>query len=163
MDKPSVDELVGRIDRLDRSLSRQRWVSGGSLLCAVAMLCVAGWLVRSGGGSPGGLATAPSRILAGSFVAVDRNGAPRAVLGLDPSGGPALELRDRGQQTRSRLGFDREGSAALELSDAKGNLHAELAASPEGKAILSFQQERDKPRCMIVDGPNGYSGVIIYR
>jgi hypothetical protein len=161
MDEPMVDMLAERVDRLERSLARYKWIAGVSLFGLAVLFIVTCGISLALIGLINGQRTPLSRVMAGSFVVVDPSGSPRAVLGFDPTGEVALELRDRNLTTRSRLGLDQDRFAGLELSDAKGNPHAQLAVGSDGRSVLYFEKEKNKPRCMISDDPNGLAGFAL--
>jgi hypothetical protein len=89
MDKPKIDALAERIERLERENRRWRWGSGLAL--------IAGLVVMIGGAQR---ANDPKVVEAEGFIVRDKDGKERVRLGLATDGGPALFLRGKDGHNR---------------------------------------------------------------
>ena len=89
MDKPKIDALAERIERLERENRRWRWGSGLAL--------IAGLVVMIGGAQK---ANDPKVVEAEGFIVRDKDGKERVRLGLATNGGPTLFLRGKDGHNR---------------------------------------------------------------
>jgi hypothetical protein len=89
MDKPKIDALAERIERLERENRRWRWGSGLAL--------IAGLVVMIGGAQR---ANDPKVVEAEGFIVRDKDGKERVRLGLATDGDPALFLRGKDGHNR---------------------------------------------------------------
>jgi hypothetical protein len=89
MDKPTIDALAERIERLERENRRWRW---GSRLAVIS-----GLVVIIGGAQK---ANDPKVVEAEAFIVRDKDGKERVRLGLATDGGPTLFLRGKDGHNR---------------------------------------------------------------
>jgi hypothetical protein len=82
MDRPKIDALAERIERLERENRRWRWGSG--------LAMIGGLVVMIGGAQK---ASDPKVVEAEGFIVRDKDGKERVRLGMATGGGPALFLR----------------------------------------------------------------------
>jgi len=86
-----------------------------------------------GGVAAGTLFPRPSRIAkvlkAERFEVVDKDGEPRALLGVLSSGEPGLQLYDRDENGRIDLSLKANGRPGLELSDRNARVRAALGST----------------------------------
>lgn len=161
MDEQAYVALSRRVDHLERQCRRWKWVGWSGLTAAALILAAVIGPVAGRASEPQKSGVVLPAVVAQSFVVVGKDQKPRAMLGLEPNGSAALELRDQQSRVRSRIGMDGD-FATLELRDVHDTVHAALSVGPDGQTLLSCSDAPDRPRCMIRVAPDGPAGVVLF-
>ncbi len=130
MDKPQIDELANRIERLERENRRWRWVAGLAL--------VAGLVVTIGGAQP---AHEAKVVQAERIIIRDKDGNERVRVGVGSNGAAYLSLKDMGSNGGIDLVASSEGQPYLDVWN-KAQGHLMLVAHADRMAV----DFRDKNR-----------------
>jgi hypothetical protein len=134
MEKPNLDDLMQRVDLLERANRCLRWVCISIVVGAVALVVVGGKLVHF---RPG--------FEAERFVLRDRDGKARGAFALAPDGSPRLVLSDtRGKDLITLQAMPDDTAAVMLFS--RGHTRVSMTATPHGSAVLNF-----------IDSPHGTS------
>lgn len=128
-----MNELVERVERLERSAQRWRWAAG-----VLGGLLIAGISI--------GAKTDADAVRAQSFTLVDRGGRPMAYLGATEEG-PALTFYDSKDRPRLTLAVTNEGGS-LRIRNDKGLARLELAQK-QGDVGLFGRDQRGKVRVAV--------------
>ncbi len=94
--------------------------------------------------------TVQKAICAERFELVDFTGNTRAILGLDRSGQPGLDLCDPNGTTRARLEMDADGAPMLRLADPDGRTRVALGLNDFGQPELRLTDQNSKTRVSLV-------------
>jgi hypothetical protein len=105
---------------------------------------------------------APQReVRANSFLLVDKDGKPRADLGLLTDGNPALTFYDKERKPRAILGVANDGSPVLFFIDKNGKRRAGLTTSAAGSPDLKLSDKDGKPRAILGVSVEGEPSLIL--
>jgi hypothetical protein len=135
MDKPKIDALAERVERLERENRRWRWGAGLGL--------IAGLVVTIGGAQRINEAKV---VEAEQFIIRDKDGKERARLGITSDGGPALFIRGKDGQARAMLQSNEEDVGGLYLSGSDGRLSVVLGAASRASNTPDLVLMRDDKR-----------------
>jgi hypothetical protein len=142
MDKPMIDSLSERVERLERENRGLKRIGALALAGAVAIL-VAG-------------ADAGKLIEAERFVLKDKGGRKRAELSSDSDGSASLSLFDRSGKVRLRMAIDGahdgspRGAALISVCDNLGRDRIVTQVNEFGAPQLNFSDDEGKDRLDVV-------------
>jgi hypothetical protein len=141
MDRGRDDDLMRRVERLEREAGRWR----GLALAGAALL---GFVVLSGA-TPQSSGPAVEDVRARQFTLVDPGGSTRAVLGMGSTGAAGLELYDRAGIVLTQLTVGPNGVPQLTLLDRSATGRAVLGLDPDGSPHLTLLDERSGTRAVL--------------
>ncbi len=133
MNEPSRDQMVHRLERLERENRRIKRI-GAAAFFGIAALFVMGQ-------------TKPdiAKVIdAEKFVVRDTSGAVRAVLGVNPDGNMGLEVRDRGGKAGVALGMGANGNPALRLDGKEAKTGIALGVRSDNSPAMEFYNNEGK-------------------
>jgi len=110
MDKPGMDEVVKRLQRVERRSKIWMWVSFALFVVLIGFIVVEKFVPL----------IAPRKIAAHKFVLKDQAGISRARMYVDDSGA-VLKFADEHGLTRTMLGVTDYGTSSLRFMDQGGN------------------------------------------
>jgi len=110
MDKPGIEEVTRRLEKVERRSKIWMWVSFALFVVLIGFIVVEKFVPL----------IVPRKIAAHKFVLKDRTGMSRARLYVDDSGA-VLKLADTSGLTRTMLGVTDYGTSSLRMMDHKGN------------------------------------------
>jgi hypothetical protein len=152
MDKPMIEALGQRVDRLERENRRWRWGAACVLLAGLAV-------------AAGGARRAEKVVEAERFVVKDEDGVTYAELGLyrnsdgRTSGATRLVFFDKNGRYRTNYGVGSGSDPYLHLMDRDGEMRAVLNTASNGWSSLSFTEKSGKTGVSI--GSTNSSGVVL--
>jgi hypothetical protein len=118
----------------------------GLAALAIAFLCGNVWTER---GNAQKNPEAPKVLTAQEFRLVDKDGKPRAKIGVGETGGSSVTLMDGEGKVRAQLTVQSDGSAALVLQDKAEKPRAVLNAVSEGSAGLALFDKGNQSRAVL--------------
>jgi len=155
MSLPAFEEMVGRLDRLERTNQELRRTcrNWGRLARGVLL-----------GGLVAGIAGAKyaddlKRIEASHFVLKDKSGKMRASLGIRADGTPGLGLFDDRGKVRLSLDISPDGTPGVNVYDKESTLRAAMAIRPDGTPGLGLFNEKQEVRLSLDVNPDGTPGL----
>ncbi len=134
MDEPTMDNVLRRLDRVERE---NRWLK---CMGALALIGAAA-LVIMGQAKPSSVA---KLVEAEKFVVRDAGGGVGAVLGVTTDGNLGLEIRDKGGKAGVTLGMGASGNPALRLDGKDGKAGAALGVRSDNSAGLELYDKDGK-------------------
>jgi hypothetical protein len=134
MNEPPEDQLMTRLEGLERENRRIKCIGGAALFGIVALLVM-------GQSKPDQIAKV---IDAERFVVRDTSGAVRAVLGVNPDGNMGLEVRDRNGKAGVTLGMGANGNPALRLDGKDGKTGIALGVRSDNSSAMEFYNNEGK-------------------
>jgi hypothetical protein len=143
MDKPKIDELVERIERLERENRRWRWGSG--------LAMTAGLVVMIGGAQR---ANDAKVVEAEQFIVRDKDGNERVRLGVGSNGAAGLVLQDKDRKGGIDLVSSSEGRPYLDVWN-KTMGHLMLVATPDRMAVDFLDAKRVGQIALRIEKPSG--------
>jgi hypothetical protein len=108
-----------------------------------------------------GSAAASGLVLSDGLVLTDKNGHPRASLGLAADGAPGLILYDPGLRYRVALDVAPDGAPALALAGKEGRTRAELILPSEGGPGLILYDSWLRPRATLDVSSDGVPALLL--
>jgi hypothetical protein len=105
--------------------------------------------------------TPQREVRAKGFLLVDKDGKPRANLGLLADGSPALTFYDKDRKSRAILGVANDGSPVLLFIDKNGKRRAGLTTSATGSPDLKLSDKNGKPRAILGVSVDGEPSLIL--
>ncbi|MEE8492448.1 MAG: tetratricopeptide repeat protein [Nitrospirales bacterium] len=161
MNKPTMDTLVRRLERVERENHTWRWV-GSVVLVGMAALVLMGqatptkvakvveaekFVLRDSSGKiRAGLSVGSDGKVGLAFA--DKDGKIRAGLGITSDGSPGLALADKDGTRRAGLAIGVDGTVRLDLADKDGKPRAELAVLDYGSPVLFLRNNDGTPRAL---------------
>jgi PHD/YefM family antitoxin component YafN of YafNO toxin-antitoxin module len=141
MDKPTLDALSQRVDRLERE---SRWWKGLASL-ALALLGIVTLL----GATAGKKTKSSVELRVQRLVLVDKVEKARAELLITADNQPSLFLADEAGKPRLMLSLTRYGQPSLSFADAGGTRRVVLGVDLYG-SVLRFTDDAGNPRAALV-------------
>jgi hypothetical protein len=179
-EKQCIDELVARIEQIDKRLQQRereakytRLAAIGVAVCALSLAgackeetpaAFSAKTVRTQNlevlDANGKLCAAfAPHIIAGAagpgLGLFDKNGSARAYMALDSKGIPYMGLADKDGKERASLSLDLDGSPSLRLTDKDDEHRARLLLLPDGSPGLGLADKDGKFRAWLSLRPNG--------
>jgi hypothetical protein len=163
VDKPLIDALVGRVERLEiqcDTLRRQagRWKRFG-IGVSVGM-----FVIVIGGARLGTIdkIVAAEMVWAKRIELSDSEGTIRATLGVSKEGSVELNFFNSNRQNVLTLATDSEGTSGLSVSGKDGKQRISLNANPDESMGLSFSDKEGKDLLGLVVTSEGHRGMVAY-
>ena len=125
MNKPLLDALSERVDRLERE--NRRWRRAGVLVLLVGVILATGGARWADG---------PRTVVAEGLLIQDKDGGLRAMLGSGPDGGALLTMFDSKLKPRFVLGVKPDGEPGLSIKDQDGRLRFGMGFMADGTSRL---------------------------
>src|SRR5689334_2058344 len=123
MDRDPVDDLVGRLEHLERA--NQGLVREARRLRRAGIGLALGMVVALVAGAR--LADSPGDVVTERFVLKDRFGQPRLTMAVEPDGRAALSFLDKDAKPRLALSVRPVGLPAIDWTDQAGKVRLSLS------------------------------------
>lgn len=133
MSEPARDQMIKRLERLERENKRIKRLGAAAFFSIAALFAM-------GQSKPD-----VSKVVdAERFVVRDGSGAVRAVLGVNPDGNMGLEVRDRAGKAGVALGMGANGNPALRLDGKEAKTGIALGVRSDNSPAIEFYNNEGK-------------------
>jgi hypothetical protein len=175
MDKPLIDALAERVERLERENRRLKRI-GVVVLAAVAVTLAVGakladqpefveatrgFHLRDKDGTLRASLTLEHEGEPGLFLYTKDRDLPAIALSLDSDGQRRLQFRDKTGKERIFLGPLADGHVGIVLEDGAENQRIKLSVPSQGGPNIQLMDEGRRSRFALAVNPDGDTGLVI--
>ena len=103
----------------------------------------------------------PKLVTAQEFRLVDKDGATRASIALQPDGSPYIALTDKANNRRISMRVRPDGGSAFAMNDSDGKNRIALDTQPDGSASVTVTNRQGKGGAGLLVPPDGSPIVVV--
>jgi hypothetical protein len=103
----------------------------------------------------------PKLVTAQEFRLVDKSGAARASIALQPDGSPYISLTDKANNRRISMRVKPDGGSVFAMNDADGKNRIALDTQPDGSASVSVTNRQGKAGAGLLVPSDGSPIVVV--